>query len=487
MPPAPSVPSENAVMSEAALGSADRPLWVAVIGSGPSGFYAIDALFKAEGLHVHCDLFDRLPTPFGLVRGGVAPDHQKIKSVIAAYERTAAHENFRFFGHVALGTDVSVDELSSRYDCLIYAFGNESDRKMGVEGEELAGIHSATAFVGWYNGHPDFRNESFDLAAAKRVAVVGNGNVAMDVTRILAKHPDALKETDIAGAALEALRSSSVEEILLLGRRGPAQAAFSPKEIQEVCAVEACDTVVAPDEVAIDEVSRAWLEKDAPASAKKNLQILIDQSAAGPGSHARKVQCRFLVSPVSFAGEGGRVTSVRLEHGELEADKHGTPRACGTGRFTDEPVDLVFKAIGYRGVPIAGVPFDESWGIVPNVGGRVVTERGSDVPIPGQYVVGWAKRGPTGLIGTNNADSKATVASLLEDVANRQAPPLPAGHERRITTLLADREVDVVSYADWKRLDAHELARGAELGKVREKLTSVDAMMDVVRELRVKA
>ncbi len=473
--------------TELPLGSAERPLWVAVVGSGPSGFYAVDALFKAEGRTVHCDVFDRLPTPFGLVRGGVAPDHQKIKSVIAAYERTAAHPRFRFFGHVRLGRDVTVEQLRSIYDCVIYAFGNESDRKMGVEGEELRGVHSATAFVGWYNGHPDFQDESFDLDSARRVAVIGNGNVAMDVTRILAKRPAALEETDIAGAALDALAESKVEEILLLGRRGPAQAAFSPKEIQEVCAVEGCDTVVEPADVDLDPISRDWLEKDAPPAATKNLDILVEQSKRGEGTHDRKVRCRFLVSPVSFGGEAGRVTSIRLEHGRLEADAHGTPRARGTGEFTDEPVDLVFKAIGYRGVPIAGVPFDEDWGIVPNVGGRVVKERGSEEPTPGEYVVGWAKRGPTGLIGTNNADSKATVASLLEDIAVRHAAPLPAGHEHRIEALLEENGVEFVTYDDWKRLDAYEVERGKEKGKAREKVTSVEEMVAIVRRLRVAA
>ena len=475
-------------MSDHALGSAERPLWVAIIGSGPSGFYAADALLKSD-LNVRVDVLDRLPTPFGLVRGGVAPDHQKIKSVTAAYEKTAAHEHFRFFGHVHLGNDLSVEDVRAIYDCVVYAFGNESDRKMGVDGEELAGIHSATAFVGWYNGHPDFQSTESVRSRPRRsrVAVVGNGNVAMDVTRILAKTPDALEETDISETALDALRTSNVEEILLLGRRGPAQAAFSPKEIQEVCAVEGCDTVVADEDAALDDVSRAWLEADAPASAKKNLDILVEQSKKGEGDAPRKVRCRFLVSPVSFAGEDGRVTSVRLEHGALSADDKGTPRARGTGRFSDEPVDLVFKAIGYRGVPIPGVPFDEGWGTVPNVGGRVTAARESEVPLEGQYVVGWAKRGPTGLIGTNNADSKATVACLLEDVANRSAPALEPGHADRTTALLKSKGVDFVTYEDWKRLDAHEIARGEEQGKVRAKVTSVAEMMEIVNRLRVNA
>ncbi len=473
-------------MAEHPLGSEERPLWVAVIGSGPSAFYAVDALFKTNGISVHADVFDRLPTPFGLVRGGVAPDHQKIKSVAASYERTAAHPNFRFFGNVMLGRDVQVDELLSIYDCIIFAVGNESDRKMGVPGEDLAGIHSATAFVGWYNGHPDFQGETFELVGARRVAVIGNGNVAMDVTRVLAREPDELAETDIADEALEALRENGVEEILLLGRRGPAQAAFSPKEIQEVADLAHSDVVVEAADVDLDPVSRAWLDSGAPAAAKKNLAILEAQVEHGEGKQRRKIRCRFLVSPVEFIGDNGRVTGVKLEHGELYADDHGTPRPRGAGRYTVEAVDLVFKAIGYLGVEIPGVPFDRKWGIIPNVNGRVVASRESDEPLPGQYVVGWAKRGPTGLIGTNNADSKATVAALLEDVSGKSAAALERKHPDAIVQRLRAKEVDFVSYDDWRRLDAYEVAEGRKVGKVRRKLTTVAAMMDVVRRLRVQ-
>ena len=314
-------------MSDLPLGSDRRPLRVAVVGSGPSAFYATDALFKSDK-SVRVDMFDRLPTPYGLVRGGVAPDHQNIKGVVKGYEKTAANEGFRFFGNVKLGRDLGVADLTECYDHIVYAVGNESDRKLGVTGEELGGVHSATEFVGWYNGHPDFRDREFDLENARRVAVIGNGNVAMDVTRVLVKQPDALAGTDIADYAIDALRGSGVREVILLGRRGPAQAAFSPKEIQEVAEVEGCDLVVPAEEAALDAVSTKWLEEKAPASAKKNLAVLDAQVPKGEGTNDRKVRVMFCVSPVELQGEG-RVSRIKLEHSELYEDQRGTPRPKG--------------------------------------------------------------------------------------------------------------------------------------------------------------
>jgi ferredoxin--NADP+ reductase len=456
-----------------------------VIGSGPSAFYAAEALLKAPDLAVRIDVFERLPTPFGLVRGGVAPDHQKIKSVTKQYEKTAADPRLRFFGNVMLGRDLRVEDLVACYDQIVYAVGNESDRRLAIPGEDLAGVHSATAFVGWYNGHPDYRDQVFDLGGAERVAVVGNGNVAIDVTRILIGGAERLADTDIADYALEALRRSRVREVLLLGRRGPAQAAFSPKEIAELGMLPGVDVVVPPVALDLDEHTVRWLETSAPRSARRNLEYLAGRSALGEGSHARKVRCQFLVSPVELVGHEGRVSAIRLQHNELYADRDGTPRPRPTERYTTEPVQLVFAAIGYRGVPIPGVPFDEREGIIPNAGGRVLAAPGGQ-PVPGQYVVGWAKRGPTGLIGTNSPDSKLTVQAMLADLEGADAAPLPADDLERVPRLLAERGVDAVTYDDWCRLDGFEVEAGRARGCVRAKLTSVAEMMDVIRRLRAQ-
>jgi len=469
-------------MADIEVGSAARPLRVAIIGSGPSAFYAAEALFKS-GRCVRVDMFDRLPTPYGLVRGGVAPDHQKIKTVTKLYTKIADDPGFRFFGNVKLGRDLQVEDLTERYDQVVYAVGNESDRKMSVAGEGLDGVHSATSFVGWYNGHPDYRDLQFDLGSTTRAVVVGNGNVAIDVARILVRDPDELADTDIADHALEALRASRVREVVLLGRRGPAQAAFSPKEIQEVGDLSGVDVMVPSAEVELDPLSAEWLESSASRSAQRNVRYLVEQSQQPEGSAPRRVQCRFLVSPVELVGDGGRVSGVRLQHNELQADSRGTPRPTPVEKFEDLDAQLVFAAIGYRGVAIPGVPFDDGWGVIPNVDGRVQVARDGEV-VPNQYVVGWAKRGPTGLIGTNSPDSKATVAAMLQDSAGRTSPALEDGDASSIEQLLDDRGVAFVTYEDWQRLDQFELDRGREKGKIRDKLTSVAEMLEVVQKLR---
>jgi ferredoxin--NADP+ reductase len=471
-------------MTDPQLGSAQRPLRVAVVGSGPSAFYAADALFKVGDLHARVDVFDRLPTPYGLVRGGVAPDHQKIKNVIRVYEKTASREGFRFFGNVKLGRDIQVQDLVEHYDQIVYAVGNEGSRGLGIPGEDLDGVHSATEFVFWYNGHPDYRHLAFDLENATRVAVVGNGNVAMDVTRVLIKDPKALEATDIADYALEALRGSKIREVLLLGRRGPAQAAFSTKEIQEIADLEDSDTVVSTEDVVVDDVTATWLETGAPKSARRNLEFLTELAEKGEGTHDKKVRCCFLASPVEVLGKDGKVSGVRVERGELYPDDTGTPRPKGTGHYHEEEIQLLFKAIGYRGLEIPGVPYEPRSGIIPNVEGRVVANHESKDVVPDQYVVGWAKRGPTGLIGTNSPDSKATVEKMVEDLRGRSAPPLPGGDENAIITLLQERGVDFVTYEDWKSLDQHEIELGKAAGRVRRKLTSVEEIMAAIHTAR---
>lgn len=457
-----------------AKGTPDRPLCIAIIGSGPSGFYAAEALLRQKDLSVRVDMFDRLPTPYGLVRGGVAPDHQKIKSVIVVYEKVASFAGFRFFGNVKLGRDIQADDLRRHYDQVVYAVGNESDRKLGIAGENLPGNHSATAFVGWYNGHPDYREESYDLSH-ESVAVVGIGNVAMDVTRILARDPAQLAKTDIADYALAALKKSRVKTIYLLGRRGPAQAAYSPAEIQEIGELESADLVVDPRETELDELSRAALSNP---EDKKNVDYVTARARLGDGTKSKKVRLRFCVSPVEAAGNG-RVKTLKIEKNRLESDGKGGLKAVGTGVYETIPAGLVFRSVGYRGVAIPGVSFDDKSGKIPNTEGRVLDA--AKQILPGEYVVGWAKRGPSGLIGTNRADSVLTVKAMIEDAASgRLGPAAVDTEENSLPALLNQRGVRFVSFGDWKALDRLELSRGAQNGKIREKFTRVSEMLSAI-------
>ena len=461
-------------------GPEPNPLRVAIIGSGPAAFYAADHLFKQPGLAAEVDMFDRLPTPFGLVRGGVAPDHQKIKSVTKSYDQIAANPRFRFFGNVEFGKHVTVSDLRQYYHQILYATGAQTDRRMGIPGEDLAGSHPATEFVAWYNGHPDYRDQAFDLSQ-ESAAVVGIGNVAMDVTRILAEDPDELKGTDIAAHALEALRHSRVKTVYLLGRRGPAQAAYSPAEFKEIAELSSADLVVDPTEAALDEASTSAY---ADPENKKNVDFAQAQAQKGAGARAKKVRLRFCVSPVEVIAENGRTVALKLEKNRLVADGKGGVKAAGTGQFETIPVGLVFRSVGYRGVPIPGVPFDEKAGRIPNEAGRVLLLPTGQAA-PGEYVVGWAKRGPSGLIGTNRADSVATVKAMLEDSAagkltgnsvNPDPESLPA--------LLRARGVAFVSFADWKAIDRAELERGKAAGKIREKFTDIPEMLAALEASR---
>ncbi|HMB71549.1 MAG TPA: FAD-dependent oxidoreductase [bacterium] len=464
-------------MSET-LGTPARPLRVAVVGSGPSGFYAAEALFRREGLEVRVDVFDRLPTPYGLVRYGVAPDHQKMKAVIRAYEKTASRPGFRYFGHVELGKDLSVEELHAHYDQIIYAMGAETDKRLGIPGEDLEGSLSSTAFVGWYNGHPNHESLEVDLGC-RRVAVIGIGNVAMDVVRVLLRKPEELAETDIADYSLEAIRRSPIREIYLLGRRGAGQAAFTPKEIEEVGKLEGVDLVVDPAQAG--EAELEGLEPGTPEY--KNVEYLRAKAAEGEGSHERKVRLILLASPVEILGADGRVTGLRYEKNTLVDNGRGGLKAQGTGETAELEVGLVIRAVGYRGLRVPGVPFHEAWGIIPNEEGRVRGEDGS--PRTAEYVVGWAKRGPSGLIGTNKGDSAATVEKMIEDLPSTE--PAPHGGEDAATIrLLEDRGVEWVSFEDWKLLDRLETERGEARGRVREKILGVEGAMAALREAKAQ-
>ncbi len=448
------------------------PLRVAIVGAGPSGFYAAQALLRQKELEVEIDFIDRLPTPYGLVRGGVAPDHQSIKKIARSYGKVATKPGVRFFGNVRLGSDITVDELVQRYDGIIYAVGNESDRKLGIPGEDLEGVYSATEFVFWYNGHPDYSDRDFNLSDAGRVAVIGNGNVAIDVARILGRDPEELADTDLPAAPLEELRRSKVREVALIGRRGPAQSAFSPKEIQEIGKLESCDLVISPEDATLDPASQGWMESgEASATVQANVDYVQEISQRGEGTRDRKIRCWFLASPVEFLGQDGRLTHVRFVRNIL-VERNGRLGSVSTDETWLEPFQLAFKAIGYRGVPIPGVPFRTDWGLIPNELGRVQHEAGGQV-VPGQYVVGWAKRGPSGLIGSNRPDSKATVEAFLEDLPGLTR----AAGGSDLADLLTERAVQWVSWEGWQRIDEEEIRRGQEAGKIREKFTSIEAMI----------
>ncbi len=440
-------------------------LRIAIIGSGPSGFYAADFLLKSEvSPTVH--MFERLPTPYGLVRYGVAPDHAKIRNVINVYAKTAAHADFHFYGNVNIGYDITLEELRQHFDAIILAYGSSTDRHLNIPGEDLPRSYTATEFCAWYNGHPDYRDHNFDFSHETAV-VIGQGNVAMDVTRILATPAEKLAATDMAVHAVEALKASKIKNIHCIGRRGPVQAAFTPKEIAELGAIEDCDVIVNPADLEIDEVSRAFLESGDRPSAKRNFDVLTEFAQREPTGASRRIYVRFFQSPVSINGEG-MVESVTLVTNELTGEP-GAERAVPTEQTETLPCGLFFRSVGYKGVPLPGAPFDEKRAIVPNEKGRVS---------PGLYTVGWIKNGPAGLIGTNKKDSEETVAQLLEDASSLAGAP--HRENDHLNGLLADRGIRVVSYEDWLKIDTAEVERGKAAGKPRGNFTTVDEMLAVL-------
>ncbi len=459
------------------LGTEARPARIAIIGAGPAAFYAAEALLKQRDLVAAIDIFNRFPTPFGLVREGVAPDHQSIKAVTRVYDKILDHPRVRYFGNVTFGKDLQRDDLKRFYDQIIYAVGAQADRRMGIPGEDLSGSEPATAFVGWYNGHPDYCSRVFDLSH-ERAVVVGNGNVAMDVARILLTDPDELAKTDIADYALDALRKSQVREVVMLGRRGPAQAAFTNAELKEFGELAGVDVFVDPADLELDEASAASLESN--RIAKKNLEILREFSQHAPTGAPRRFVMRFLVSPVELVGRDGRVVAVRIERNRLVPDGRGGLKAEGTGVFEMLDAGLVLRSVGYRGVGLPGVPFDERAHVIPNAAGRVLDAPGG-APLPGEYVVGWIKRGPTGVIGTNKPDAVETVAAMVADLAALPGIPDDDRDPEKIVAVLRTRVPDLVELGGWKRLDAYEVKRGAAQGRPRVKVTTVAEMLDVIR------
>ncbi|HLM08428.1 MAG TPA: FAD-dependent oxidoreductase [Thermoleophilaceae bacterium] len=460
-----------------AVGTPEHPLRVAIVGSGPAGFYAAGHLLKSKShpdLCVQVDMFDRLPTPWGLVRAGVAPDHPNIKVVSRVFEKTAEHPEFRFYGNVELGRELTHEDLTAHYHAVIYAVGAQTDRRMGIPGEDLPGSWAATEFVAWYNGHPDYRELEFDLSA-ERAIVVGNGNVATDVARMLALTRDELAQTDVADHALDVLADSNVREIVVLGRRGPAQAAFTNPELLELGEMTDADVFVDPADVELDPLSKAFIESEvAHATQKKNVDILTDYAAREPLGKRRRIVLRFLVSPVELLGSD-RVEGIRFVHNELVEAGDGSLRPRATDLIEELDCGLVFRSIGYRGTRIAGVPFDEQRCVIPNERGRITGRRG-------EYTVGWIKRGPTGIIGTNKRDAQETVDSVLADLdAGRLGAPATPDRDS-LEALLAERQPDAVSYAGWQAVDRVEREAGEPHGRPRIKLCSFEELLEAAKD-----
>ncbi len=417
-------------------------------------------------------MIEALPTPFGLVRYGVAPDHPKIKTIIARYEKTAEHPSFAFLGNTEVGRDLTVEEMRRFYDAIVFANGAQTDRHLNIPGEDLPGSYTATEFVAWYNGHPAYQDREFDLSC-ECVIVVGQGNVAVDVARILAKTVDELSSTDITAHALEVLAESKIREVRMVGRRGPVQAAFTPVELKELGELADCDVFVNPQDLILNDASRAELEVLKWRDAKKNLDYLTGFAAKSPRGCSRRLAIDFYRSPKELRGTGA-VEEVLMERNALSGEA-GAQRAVGTGQTETVACGAVFRSVGYRGVAIAGVPFDEKAGIMPNIEGRVMKD---GVQVPGLYATGWIKRGPSGVIGTNKADAAETVKHLLADTA--ALPPCVQPSRDAVLAFLEARGVRVVSYSQWRAIDAAEVARGAAVGKPREKFVDVDEMLSVV-------
>jgi ferredoxin/flavodoxin---NADP+ reductase len=449
-----------------------RPYHVAIVGSGPSGFFAAASLLKAadssDDIDVSVDMLEMLPTPWGLVRSGVAPDHPKIKSISKQFEKTAEDPRFRFFGNVAVGQHIEPAELAEHYDAVIYAIGTQSDRSLNIPGEDLPGSVAAVDFVGWYNAHPHFEETTPDLSGARAV-VVGNGNVALDVARILITDPDALAATDIADHALESLRPCGVDEVIIIGRRGPLQSAFTTLELRELADLENVDVIIDPADL------EGITDDDAAAVGKvckQNIKVLRGYIGREPRPGHRRMVFRFLTSPIEIKG-GDRVEGIVLGRNELVTDENGRVAAKDTGDREELPVQLVVRSVGYRGVPTPGLPFDEKSATIPHSHGRVEGRRN-------EYVVGWIKRGPSGVIGTNKKDSQDTVDTLIADLTGAaELADFPDDHADKLAEWLAERQPKLVTDAHWKLIDEHERTAGEPHGRPRVKLPSLAKLLQI--------
>ena len=458
------------------IGTAQNPLRVAIIGSGPAGFYTVSNFLKNKELVVEFDMYDRLPTPFGLVRAGVAPDHQKDKSVQKAYDKSAQLPNFRFFGNVEYGSDVTLDDLRKHYHQVMFSTGAPFDRNLGVPGEDLDGCFSATEFVAWYNGHPDFSERKFDLSQ-ENVVIVGVGNVAMDLARMLCKTHEELSVTDVADHALEALKNSKVKNVYILGRRGPAQAAFTPPEIKELGEFEDADVTVPYEEAKVDAASLALIEND--KNALKNINFISEYAERAIEGKSRLLTIRFLVSPVEVLGADGKVKSVKVVKNKLVENQDGTVRPVASEETENIPAGLIFRSVGYKGKPLPDIPYDENSGTIMNASGRVVESGGA--PVCGLYTAGWIKRGPSGVIGTNKTCAQETVARMIEDIALGKVNIPEDPSIKGVEDLINGIDSAVVTYPEWENIDRLELQKGEAQGRPRVKYTDVNEMIRVAK------
>ncbi len=453
-------------------GTSRAPLRVAIVGSGPAAFYAAEHLLAIPDLAVRVDMFERLPTPYGLVRAGVAPDHQKIKSVTRIFDRIAADPRVRFYGLVEVGRHLHRADLERHYHQILYATGAQGNRVLDIPGEHLEGYHAATAFVAWYNGHPDFCDRQFDFSGGT-AAIVGVGNVATDVARILCTPADDLARTDAADYAVAALRDSRIRRVYLLGRRGPAQAAFTNPEIKELGDRDHVQVDAPLEEVRLDAASRAALERGGSRDVARKVELLERLARRGRENRTYRVTLRFLVSPVELVGDdAGHVRAIRLAKNRLTATAAGTLVARRTSRQEEIAADLVLRAVGYRGVALPEVPFNEPWGVILNDRGRVLDPQ-TRRPLVGHYVAGWIKRGATGVIGTNKPDANETVSCMQADLRRGLTLGPSEPHPEQLERLVRARQPGFVSLADWHRLDEMERARGRAEGRPRVKFTSV--------------
>lgn len=453
---------------------------IAIIGAGPAGLYAADAYRKQCDSPVQIDIFDKLPAPYGLVRYGVAPDHQKIKSVTKLYDRILGSPEVRFFGNVNFGVDITRSDLLAHYDQILYAVGAQADRQLGIPGEDHKASISATEFVAWFNGHPEFRDLDVDLSGDYAV-VVGAGNVALDVARILARSENELRQTDIADYALEKLAKSNIRQIYILSRRGPVQAKFTPVELKELADLEEADVIVEPEALDLDAASAKAAEDD--KTVQRNLEVLGMFAANPVRTKPKAIHFRFLTSPIEIVGQSEDIEIVRIRTNRLEAGEDGYIQAVDTGVTGAIPADLVLRSVGYRGTPLPDVPFDDRRGTIPNEQGRIIDQDSGD-PVPNEYVSGWIKRGPSGVIGTNKPDAVETVKQMIADLPEALLGERSASED--ITSLLAARNVQVVTYEDWQKINEAEIQFGEEQGRPRVKVTSMEEVAQLL-ERRVAA
>lgn len=447
-----------------------RQLRIAVVGAGPAGIYASDILSKSE-IDVTIDLYDRDPTPFGLIRYGVAPDHPRIKEIVKALKRVLANPEIRFIGNVAYGTDLKLDDLRQFYDAVIFSTGARRDRDLEIPGVDLDGSYGAADFVYWYDGHPEAPRDWDFQPHAKQVAVLGVGNVGLDVSRILAKTAEELLVTEIPDNVYAGLKTNATTDVHVFARRGPAQVKFTPMELRELAHSPTIDVVVHPEGFEFDEGSLEHIKS--AKSQKLVVDVLQNYLAKEPTGAPHRIHIHFCHNPVEILGEDGQVVGLRTEITELD----GTGNVRGTGEYTDWPIQAVYRAIGYYSDPLSDLPFDAAKGVVPNDGGRVIDIDGQ--PVHGAYVTGWIKRGPVGLIGHTKSDAAETVGLLTEDLEKLEAPE--QADPEAVLRYLDGRGIEYTTWSGWEKLDAHEIALGEPHERARIKVVARDEMVRIAR------